>query len=180
METNKQQAENNNLQQLIGKLKSEDLNYARLSRGIQIIYWIFIPLFIIKSILHYTETSNVYHLISGVFYITGFLILALFFGKYYKEYKFVDYSLPTVQMLRKAVWRYQPFQKRAVWVLLALLLMNAGLTFSHMGESSVLDTQVFFLGAVFFGIVIGLILWYFKYKPLRDEAQNLLREIEGE
>ena len=177
---NNKLSETTDLNQLVGKLKTEDTNYARISRAIQIMYWIFIPLFIAISILHYTETYNALHLISGFFYVTSFLIFALFFGKYYKEYRLVDYSLPTVQMLRKAIWRYQPFQKRTVWVFLALALMDVGLTLSNLDDSSVWETQLFFLGAVLFGAVIGIILWYFKYKPLRDEAKNMLKDIEEE
>lgn len=179
MKTFEQQTENNGLSHLVSKLKTEDSTYANISKVIQIMYWLFIPLFLIMSVLEYNKTGNTVELISGAGFLLGFLIFALLFGKYYNEYKYVDYSLPTVKMLRQAVHRYQPFQGRMVWVLLALVCIDIGLTFDKKGDAQIMETQIVFLGAVVFGLIVGLIIWNFKYKPLRDDAIRLLREIEG-
>ncbi|WP_321344883.1 hypothetical protein [uncultured Draconibacterium sp.] len=168
-----------NLSKLTGKLKKEDRQYATIVKAIQIFYWIFIPLFIVRTIRSYTDSHSINDLLSGVALVIGFLIIALTFRKYYKEYQYVDYSLPTLEMLKKAAYRYQPFQKRGLWIIPGLLLMDMGLTFEGFGEGkSVLDSQIFFLGSILFGVVIGLVIWYFKYKPLRDKILEMVKEIE--
>ncbi len=178
METIKQKTENIDFSRLVSKLKTEDVNYARISRAIQIMYLIFIPVFAVMTFREYNDTGDINELISGGSFILAFLIFALFFGRYYKEYKFVDYSLPTVVMLKKAAYRYQPFQLQQVWVLLAILLIDVGLTFDWMDETPIAEIQATFAGTIVFGVVVGLIIWYFKYKPLRDEALKLIAEIE--
>lgn len=178
METNKHITENTDFDRLVSKLKTEDTNYSKISRAIQIIYWIFIPVFAIMTFREYSETGNSNELISGAFFILAFLIFALFFGKYYKEYKYVDYSLPTIHMLKRAAYRYQPFQRRQLWILLALILIDLGLTFDWMDGTSVIDIQFTFIGVIIFSLVVGLIIWYFKYKPLRDDALRLISELE--
>ncbi|WP_319480816.1 hypothetical protein [uncultured Draconibacterium sp.] len=168
-----------NLSKLTGKLKKEDRQYATIVKAVQIFYWIFIPVFIVKTGLEYIDSHEISDLISGVALILGFLFIALSFRKLNNEYQNVDYSLPTLEMLKKAACRYQPFQKRALGVIPGLLLIDIGLTFEWIGEGrSVLDSQVFFLGAILFGVIIGLVIWYLKYKPLRDKIIDLVREIE--
>jgi len=179
MDTNKQKTQINGFDKLIVKLKTEDARYATLSRAIQIIYWIFIPLFFLITILEYTETKESDQLIGGALFILSFLIFAIFFGNYYKEYKYVDYSLPTIQMLKKAAYRYKPFQLKSLWVLLAIVLMDGGLTFKREFNETVLDVQIYFIGLMVVALIVGLIIWYFKYKPLRDEALKLIAELEG-
>lgn len=180
MDTNKQKTQLNGFDKLIVKLKTEDARYATLSRAIQIIYWIFIPLFFLITILEYTETRESDQLIGGALFILSFLIFAIFFGNYYKEYKYVDYSLPTIQMLKKAAYRYKPFQLKALWVLLAIVLMDGGLTFKREFNETVLDVQIYFISLMVVAVIVGLIIWYFKYKPLRDEALKLISELENE
>lgn len=177
METTKQNTETN-FAQLVSKLKTEDTIYSKISRAIQIMYWIFIPVFAFLTFREYSETGNINELLSGAFFILAFLIFALFFGKYYEEYKYVDYSLPTIQMLKKAAYRYQPFQKRQVWILLALILVDLALTFDWMNSTPVIEIQSTFIGLMIFSVLVGLIIWYFKYKPLRDDALRLISELE--
>ena len=178
METNKQNTETTNFAQLVSKLKNEDSNYAKISRAIQIMYWIFIPVFAIITFREFSETGNTNELISGAFFILAFLIFALFFGKYYEEYKYVDYSLPTIKMLKQAAYRYQPFQYRQVWIILALVFVDLALTFDWMETTPVWEIQTTFIGLIIFSLLVGIIIWYFKYKPLRDDALRLISELE--
>ncbi|MDE5420585.1 hypothetical protein L3073_00010 [Ancylomarina sp. DW003] len=169
-----------NLDQLVSKLQKEDNQYAKLCKGIQIIYWIFIPFYTIMAIRHYLDSGEMSDLIGGLLYVGGFLIIAIFFGNYHKAYKYVDYSLPTLKMLKNAAYRYKPFQLKSIWVLIAILLIDTGLIIQSKIDDSFGDEQIFFFGAIFTGLAIGLIIWYFKYKPLRDNALRLIDEIEGE
>lgn len=179
MNNKKQQTEKYNLNKLVDKLKTEDKTYARLIKAVQIMYWLLIPVLAVLTLRDYAESKDIYGLAGGLCFILAFLIFALFFKSYYKKYVNVDYSIPTVQMLKKAAWRYKPFQRRMLWIMLAILLVDAGLTFSQINYTSIWNIQLVYLGIVTFSLVIGLIIWHIKYKPLRNEALTLIKEIEG-
>jgi len=172
--------DNINLDQLVGKLQKEDKRYALICRGLQVVYLIFIPFFSFMAIRHYMDSGEVNQLIGGLFFVLSFLTIAIIFGDYYKDYKYVDYSLPTLIMLKKAAYRYQPFQIKGLWIFLAILLTYVGIYFQSNQDEFFVREQLSLLGGVLIGGFIGLIIWYFKYKPLRDNALRLVAEIEGE
>ncbi|MRT93518.1 hypothetical protein [Ancylomarina sp. 16SWW S1-10-2] len=171
---------NNNLTQLVGELQKEDIRYAKLSKRFQIFYWALIPLYSILSIIDYTESNNIYDLMGSLCFVITLALFAIFFGKFHKEYKYVDYALPTLKMLKKAASRYQFFQLKKISLLIAILIMDAGLCLKTSLDFSVLDVQIYFLGIMLVAVLIGLIIWHFKRKPLRDNALRLIAEIEGE
>jgi hypothetical protein len=119
-------------------------------------------------------------LYEGLCFIGSFLIFALFFGKYYKGYQTVNYSLPTIEMLRKAIFRYTPYRPKVIWLFLAILLMDAGITLNLSLDFQFLQMQVFFLVLMLISACIGLIIWRKKHKPIRDNAISLVHEIETE
>jgi len=176
----KRKNDNINLDQLVGKLQKADNRYAKLSKGLQILYWVMIPLYSTLAIIDYTESNNIYDLMSGLCYVASFFIFAIFFGKYQKEYKYADYSLPTLKMLKNAAYRYKPFQLKKIWILFAVLFMDIGLSMNTSLGFAVLNIQIYFLGSMLVAALIGLLIWYVKYKPLRDNALRLVAEIEGE
>jgi len=180
MNLNKNKSEKINLDQLVCKLKKADAKYAKLSKGLQVLYWGMIPLYSTLAIIDYTESNNIYDLMSGLCYVTTLTIFAIFFGKFHKEYKYVDYALPTLKMLKNAATRYQPFHLKKIWLLIAIIIMDAGLCLNTSLGFSVFDVQIHFLGAMLVAALIGLLIWFFKYKPIRDHALAIIAEIEGE
>jgi hypothetical protein len=172
--------EKTNLEELVGKLKTEDSRYARISKAFQIVYWVFVPIYSFLAILSFIEDKNINLLIGGGCFVASFVIFALFFRNYYKEYNYVDYSLPTIQMLKKAAYRYKPFQLKPLWILFALLLMDAGLCFNSSLDFSIFHIQITFFGTMSLSVLIGLLVWFLKYKQLRDDALKLIAEMEGE
>ena len=167
------------LGRLVSKLKKEDANYSRIIKSFQIVYVILTPLMLVLTIWEYLETKNLIHAISGVCFVIALVLIVFGFRKLYKEYKYVDYSLPVVQMLRKAILRWQPFRTKATLIYLGVLLIDVGLTLERLDRYSIWETQIFYLGAIAIGAVIGLIWWYFQYKPMQDESKRLLSEIES-
>jgi len=177
---NNNKSEKINLDQLMGKLKKEDAHYARLSRGLQIVYWVLIPIYTLLVIWQYLDSGDIYDLIGGSCYVIAFLILAVFCGKYHEEYKYADYALPTLKMLKNAVYRYQPIQLKSIWVLVAVLFADAGISINLLPDFTVAEVQIYFLGLMLISLIIGLITWHLKYKHLRDNALSIIAEIEGE
>jgi hypothetical protein len=163
---------------LIQKLKKEDAGYSRLSKSIQIVYWILVPFYLFMVIRMAMAGSPLPEILSSVFFLFAMLIFALFFRHYYKEYKYVDYSQPTLIMLKKAAYRYKPFQLKTLWVLLAVLLVNAGLSLGTKHFFDLLGVQFVFWGVMIISGLIGLWIWKIRYKPIRDAALKMIREIE--
>jgi len=180
MEQNNETMENQNLIEIIGRLKNEDDRYAALSKRIQIVYWILLPVFFVLIIHQIVNKNPVVDIIGSVCFLFAILIFALFFKRYYKEYKYVDYSLPTLAMLKKAAYRYKPLQLKTIWIFLAVVLVDAGLCLNTSLGFKLISVQVYFLGAIVLATVIGLLFWKIRYKPLRDNALNLIQEITGE
>lgn len=177
MKANNEKTESENLAEIITRLKNEDDRYAALSKRMQIVYWILILIFMTLIILQIVQKDPVVDIIGSTCFLFAMLLFALFFQHLYKEYKYVDYSQPTLIMLKKAAYRYKPFQLKALWTLLAMLLMDAGLSLNTSLSFKFIYIQACFLGVIVLATVIGLLFWRVRYKPLRDTALELIREI---
>ena len=180
MKLNNEIMENWNLAEIVNRLKTEDERYAALSKRVQRIYWILIPIFLLSFIKYFVDKKPIAYIISSLCFLFAMLIFALFFMHYYKKYKYVDYSLPTLVMLKEAAYRYKPFQLRSLWIVLAVLLMDAGLSLNTSLAFEFIPVQVCFLGAFVLAMIIGFLIWRVRYKRLRDAALYLIHEINGE
>jgi len=169
-----------NLDKLVGKLQKEDIRYANICKGLKVMYWILIPIYTLMAIDTYIETKELTDLLGGFLFVGSFLIFAIIMGDFQKEYKSVDYSLPTLKMLKKAIDRYKPFRPKGLWAVAAFFLMDAGFYLSSNFKKHVVDKQIYVLAIFIASVIIGLIIWYFKYKPLYDNSKRLIAEIEGE
>ncbi|MFB6343110.1 hypothetical protein ACE1ET_15390 [Saccharicrinis sp. FJH62] len=167
-----------NLESLVGRLRNEDQRYSRLSKGIQIVYFVLLPIYVLLLIVHIIEGSTWYEIFGSVCFALSMLIFALFFRRYYKEYKYVDYAQPTLSMLKDAAFRYQPFQWRMIWLVLALFFMDIGLSLTTFQMAYTVLVQILFLGSLGIATIIGYIIWWFRYRPLRMDTLKLIKEIE--
>ena len=176
----KRNKNNINLDQLVGKLQKEDKTYGNLFKVLKIVYWIYIPIYILLAIGIFLITKEINDLFAGLCFIISFIIFALILGNYQKDFKNTDYALPTLLMLKNAASRYKPFQFKGLWVILAVLFMDAGFSINSFAKNHIMTIQMIFLGSMLIGLLIGIIIWYIKHKPLRDNALRLIDEIEGE
>lgn len=175
---NNLQTPGDSLEELTIKLKNEDSNYAKISKSFQIMYWVFIPVYLLLSIFELKETGDINYIFSGICYAVSFLVFALVFRNYYREYITVNYSLPTLEMLKKAALRYKLFRLKTLWIVAALLFLDAGLCFNTNSYFNVLKIQALYMGSLLLGVIAGLIVWRIKYKPLRDNLLSMVSEIE--
>lgn len=170
----------NNLSQMVKRLKTADTKYASIVKGVQIIYWIIIPMYLILIGIDIYKKDPINEILGSSGMLLGMLIFVFLMRYYSKTYSKVDYSLPTLLMLKQAAYRYQPFQWQAIWALMALVLIDAGLVFRDQATLNFWQTQIWFVPVIIVSIIGGLIWWYVRYKPLRDGALALIKEIEGE
>ncbi|MDD2305222.1 MAG: hypothetical protein PHP53_11045 [Prolixibacteraceae bacterium] len=186
METNNNNKSVVTLETLIHNLRIEDNRNLTLTRTMQGVMWgvvtIYAIILVVKSIMGapWPET------IGGFVVMLAFVLFALFFRNYSKEYKSVDYGLPTTQMLSKAIQRYQIFQRRSIFLLIPLALEDLGLTlFMHdffNGQHAItnlLIAHAYFIGLLAIGFFVGYLIWKKRHKPLRDYAIKLLKEIQS-
>lgn len=169
-----------NLLEVTNRLKNEDQKYARLSKRMQIMYWVLIPVYILITLVHWIEESPIVDILGSLSFLLAMLTFALVFKSYHKEFNTIDYSLPTLQLFKKAAKRYQPFQTKSLWVLLAVLFTDAGLSLNSSLGFQLIKIQIYFVGAIILAIGIGMVIWYIRYKPIRDEALHMVHEMEND
>ncbi|MCW3789159.1 hypothetical protein [Plebeiibacterium sediminum] len=179
MKPNKENITLNDLGAFTSKLQEKDKKYATQSKRLQYVYWFLIPFYLILGTYDYIfDGTTVKEFLSQVSFAIAMLVFALTFRKLAKEYNFVDYSEPTLTMLKKVVKRYTPFHGNSRWVFVALIFLDAGLCLKRQFDKDLLHIQIVFLGAIAISICVGLILWLNKYKPIRDAAKQLINDIE--
>ncbi len=172
--------EKTDLNQLVSNLQKKDKRYAKISKVLQYVYWITLPLFII---LLYNENKDGFKwtsVIGSISYCIGLVTIALMLGKNYKKYISVDYSLPTLQVLKNAMQRHTFLYGKKAFLMTIILLFELGAFLRKIGEPDWLHFQLLITLAMSVGLFIGFNRWRIFYKPLRDNAKKLIKEIEGE
>lgn len=173
----------NNIHSLIGDLKSADGLNRRIVKVLIAVYILFIPamlyLYLSLSEMYLAEKIGLSLILIGASIV---LYTAL---KINKENNFIDYGLPTIVMLKKAIIRHQFIHPRAKPVFLGALFIMIGSSFSHLGADlsnpdihAFLLQIPFFICAVLFGFAVGGAIWLKRQKPVRDRAKQLLLELE--
>lgn len=175
-----------NIEQLIGGLKHEDARNLRISKIFQGVMAVMTPLYFIFFLIIFLEEEKLLKSLGFLFFSLGFLVFALIFRKLYKEYKSIDYGVPTIEMLSKAAQRYKFWQRKTRLVLIPAILVSIGVGFSLQDAIPLPDIRQRFLVIVtgyaitlFIAFMVGYWKWRVRQKPLRDKALALLKEFEA-
>jgi len=174
-----------NIEILVSKLKLQDEKYMKLSRNMQWMFWILTPLYFGLFIINPDSELQLITRLGGLCYVLAFITFALYFRSYYKDYKSVNYGLPTIEMLKKAAYRYKLFHKRTLILPIPLLLIDVGVSMFFFARFEsfepivrILIVQMFYLPIMIVSFLIGLLIWHKKQKPLRNRALEMIEEIE--
>lgn len=186
METNKLNQPSASLETLILNLRKEDALYLSVNRWIQGFMW-GISGFYLLIIAVDLGVHNPWHKpVGGLLVMLALVIFAIFLRKSCREFKMIDYGLPTIEMLMKAANRYRLWQWRSLFILIPLILEDIGLCLFtyHPSLTSnpithIYNWQVIFIIVLAIGSLIGYFLWRKRYRPLRDRALALIKEIES-
>jgi hypothetical protein len=185
METNHINQTPINLETLIGGLKTEDARNQKLMHNMQSVMWGIAAVYVFISVMKFIMTTPWYDKLGGFLVLLAFVVFALFFRNYYKEYKSIDYGIPTIEMLKKAASRHG-FQWKGLYILAPLILEGIGLNLMMYADLTQFDPiyrilifqmSYFFLLAI--GFLFGYFIWKKRQKPLRDHALALLKEFES-
>ncbi|MCU4165668.1 hypothetical protein [Carboxylicivirga caseinilyticus] len=176
------------LNELISKLRSEDEKSIKSTNRFKIFYFVFGAVYALVFIFHFVfdEDNSWTDSLSGFFYVLAWITFALLFRKANKEYRQIDYSLPTILMLRKAAQRYKLFQPKLTIAIGAVLLINIAsslnkveIPMTHEAISDIIQFQIIFVIAITASFIIGVLVWRKRQKPIRDNALALIDELEN-
>jgi hypothetical protein len=171
---------------LVFGLKKEDDHNLKMMRNFKWLLVIMAVFYTLLMVVNPDPELKMYHRISGLCYVSAFALFAVVFTRLYNEFRKVDYSLTSVEMLQQAVKRYKFSSWRYIWMLPSLVLIDAGISISYFNRwisveplNRVLLVQAFFIPVMAISAFIGYLIWRKKQKPLRDSALALLQELQG-
>jgi cytochrome c oxidase subunit IV len=88
-------------------------------------------------------------------------------------------------MLKKAAGRYDLKNRFSLWVILPLLLIDAGITVSYFQRLTGFApweriglVQIIYIPVLLTAFLVGVLFWRKRQKPLRDTALILLKEFQ--
>lgn len=175
-----------NLDSFVSSLKKQDAQYVRKTRVFQILMWIFATVYAAYFVIDPGSEFNLNLRIGGLCYSLSFIAFALIFNKLNKKFRLVDYGVPVTDMLKNAIKRYSLSSDKFLMLIVPFLLTDfATVLFSLDTEDGktltehILWAQAILIPAILLGAGIGVTIWYFRKKPMRDAAVNLLKEIES-
>ena len=173
------------IETLVTGLKKEDERNLKMTRNYRWLLVIMAVFYTLLLLVNPDPELMMHHRISGLCYVTAFALFAVIFTRLYHEYRGVDYSLTTADMLQQAAARYRFGSWRYIWMLPSLVLLDAGLTISFFHRwisveplNRVLIVQAFFIPLMAISAFIGYLIWRRKQKPLHDSALKLLKELQ--
>jgi hypothetical protein len=190
METNKTVLEDNNIQinhnfeveQLMGDLKEKDRQYGGMVKRLIWLYGLMIPIYLVVFLFH--PDATIYNRIEGGCFVAGFTIFFVVFRYLHKQFNFVNYGEPLIQVLKSVVKRYKKWQWPTYLAFVGVLLIDIGMCFSTTSENpvpnlkTIIQFQLFFLPSITIAALIGFLIWRKRHKPLVDKAKKLLKELE--
>jgi hypothetical protein len=180
------------LPEIIERLKKGETAIKNAFKAIIMLYWIVIAIYVLRILLskhNFLSNNN----IGAILVLIGSVLIVIFFKKAIKNYPKFDISAPTITLLNDIVKRYKTFKyfnnfplKNIMMFLIGLLLMQIGVTimiYHSLGFLSpilrIIYVQLAYLFLYLLCAVFGIIVWYKKYKPLINNALNLIKEIEA-
>lgn len=173
------------INEFVGKLQKEDRRNMSLSRNMQWGMWILSIFYAVFFIVFPFYENTLYRTIGWSLYVLAFLSFGFIFNYLKREYRRVDYGLPTLEMLKEAAKRYKLFQRKTILATLPVLLIDVGMvliTFDPGQPGSllrtILITQALLIPAMGIGLFIGTRIWRKRQKSLRDAALKMINELE--
>lgn len=175
-----------NLEKLVSGLQREDSRNLKLTNNFMWVMWVMAPLYLVFAIIGLTTEEPSAQHIGFIFFSLGFLVFGFLFWTLRREYKSVDYGIPTIEMLQKAVKRYKFWQAKTYLTIIPVILVCFATSFSieHLLPypdqiKRMVIVFVVYLLVLCIAFFIGYLIWRVRQKPLRDKALAMLQEFEG-
>lgn len=172
-------------EQFVSGLKMQDKKNEKLMKNLKWLYIVLIVFYTGLMIVNPDPDLQIYHRISGIFYVLAFILFALYFKQLYKEFHSIDYSITLKELLQKAAKRYKSAFSNIYRILIPLLLLDAGVTISFYHQLSsvsplerIVYIQLVYLSIMAAAAYVGYRIFMKQQYPLSERAQELLKELE--
>lgn len=173
------------MESFVSRLKKQDDYNLQLGKVLKRFYIIMVVFYALMMVVNPFSDFEPYHRINGVFYILAFSWFAFLFEKLQKDFRNVNYGLPTREMMQKVEKRYRITAGNYLMILPPLVLVDIALSLSayHHGDAanpwmSVLMVQLMFGLVIAMAVFAGYQVWRKKHKPLVDHAREMLKELD--
>ncbi len=163
--------------QFINKLKKEDKKMLAVYNVIKILYLVLISFLFIEIAASIFSEGFSNTMLGSALTVLGVSLIYIYLNYRGKDYQNIDYSQTIYEMLRTTSERYKPFLTKDLLVLPGIILMGIGMGLNK--DMGFAKYQLIFWSVMIIGALLGLIYWYFKWKPVKDNADMLLKEIES-
>jgi|GEM_PF-751612 len=179
MINNKKKAHGQDIDEMIHTLKKADAENAKLAKNMQYLYFSLTIFYVFYMFfLFFRNNYAINYLIGGGFFLITFTIFMLFFKKSSAENSQINYAMPVLSLLKAAAKRYKILHPKIVWIFLGILFTALGIYFLSVDYKFVTEIQFLYWGLVVLSLIIGLIVYYVKYKPIHDNLVQMIKEIE--
>ncbi len=179
------------IQNLMSDLKSEDRKYKEIMKGAEFVGW---SIAVIMAVLHIIslllpgEESILRDIYMGVSFVIAFSIYALYFRYLKNSYDKIDYSVPALEMLKKAAKNEGFFKPRTIILFIPSLIISVNVSISITGRFNIQLFQSDILNLLFVIACFILLMGIFgfisyikqnkKHKLLRNRAIELIEDME--
>jgi hypothetical protein len=178
---------NADLNPLMQRLQAEDARNLRIFNTFRYVFPVMMVLYTAFFIVNPTDEFDWLDRFTGVCYVSAFGVFAWMFRKYHREYRSIDYALPVAEMLEKAAERYRLWQRKTLILVVPLLLVDAAVSISTGRHQHFTDpyrwallVQLVYIPLISVSFLVGVAIWYYKQRPIREGALRLLAELREE
>lgn len=170
----------------INRLKKSDKKSKQVLKRFYIIYFVIAAFYFGLFILNPDPDLKLNDRINGTLLFMGIMLFALLGRMKYSDMRKIHYDKPSIEFLNDAHLRYKFWSKEMNYVVLIVVMINVGSCRSYVinypqFENVFLDIlafEVVFLMAMSIGIYFGYQHWKANKKPISDEINNLIREMQ--
>jgi hypothetical protein len=171
---------------LITELKDKDEKDKKFFRNFYIMCTILVLFYFGLLVVNPDKELTINQRISGVFYVTAFVVGTVIFRKEYMKFRSKDYSRPLLTMLKEQTEKFRFFSIRFFKILLIPVIINIGLSIApprYIPTDWPQMKRSLFLQIVFWSVmIIAVIIAYYgekkKNQPLLDSINAIITDLE--
>lgn len=183
---NKEKTNLPNIDTLIQKLKSKDLEFKKALKILQIFFFLLIIIYMLIFIFIPYSGININHRIGGGCYILAFTLFAFHFRSKLKRYTNINYSDSVFEVYKAAEKRYRFWQNNKLSSVIAIILLDVGTYFIAIKYFSdklsltqiFIGVQAFYFISVGIGFVFGFFKWKKEIRPVWISIKLLLKDFD--
>jgi hypothetical protein len=170
---------------LLETIKIDDANSKKQSKRFYIITAITAAIYIVVFIINPDPDLTLKHRLAGTCYILASIILAALFRKKHDHLKKIWYTSSPKVFLEEAKKRFQFWNKKQLWLIMVVLLINVATLisvskyFEYLNNlNGIIVFQLIYFSLLAFGFIMGKREWTKRKKPILLKIEEMLSGFE--